>query len=126
MVADHQAQALRAFIEPASLPILVHCTQGKDRTGIIVALVLLTLDVPVEAISHDYLLTQAGLAADKETRLAEIEEIGLTPDWGDCPEDFVDRVREHLTTVYGSVEAYLDHIEFTTAERQRLVRVLGA
>ncbi|KAK8017654.1 tyrosine serine phosphatase [Apiospora rasikravindrae] len=109
-----------------SLPILVHCTQGKDRTGLIVALVLMVLGVPLEAVSHDYLLTQKALEADRETRIAEIEEIGLTPDWGDCPPDFVARIHEHLVSRYGGVEAYLDSIEFGSDKRRRLVEVLGA
>ncbi|KAK8047577.1 hypothetical protein PG996_015641 [Apiospora saccharicola] len=126
-------EALDAFLEPpadsnggASLPILVHCTQGKDRTGLIVALVLMILGVPLEAVSHDYLLTQEALVEDREARIAEIEEIGLTPDWGDCPPDFVARVHEHLVSRYGGIEAYLDDIEFGSDKRRRLVEVLGA
>ncbi|KAK8067188.1 protein-tyrosine phosphatase-like protein [Apiospora hydei] len=131
-------EALNAFLEPPpapastsggdgpSLPILVHCTQGKDRTGLIVALVLMTLGVPLEAISHDYLLTQQALEADRETRIAEIEEIGLTPDWGDCPPDFVARIHDHLESQYGGVAAYLDSMEFGSDKRRRLVEVLGA
>lgn len=127
-------EALNAFLEPPSgttssgpsLPILVHCTQGKDRTGLIVALILMILGVPLEAVSHDYLLTQQALVADRETRIAEIEEIGLTPDWGDCPPDFVARIHEHLVSRYGGVEAYLDSIEFGSDKRRRLVEVLGA
>lgn len=109
-----------------SLPILVHCTQGKDRTGLIVALVLMVLGVPLEAVSHDYLLTQEALVVNREARIAEIEEIGLTPDWGDCPPDFVARIHEHLVSRYGGIEAYLDSIEFGSDKRRRLVEVLGA
>jgi protein-tyrosine phosphatase len=36
---------------------IVHCSAGKDRTGIAVALVLETLGVPRETILEDYLLT---------------------------------------------------------------------
>ena len=39
-------------------PFLVHCTSGKDRTGIAAALVLSALDVPREAILADYLATR--------------------------------------------------------------------
>ncbi|KAI0123112.1 tyrosine/serine protein phosphatase [Xylariales sp. AK1849] len=120
------AEALGAFTKGSSLPILVHCTQGKDRTGLIVALALMILNVPVDAISHDYLLTQEGLVAERESRLAEIEEMGLTPDWGDCPRDFVPRVQEHINTKYGGVEAYLDSIGFGAAERRKFVAALGA
>ncbi|KAK6832932.1 hypothetical protein PG995_012710 [Apiospora arundinis] len=127
-------EALDAFLETgrvdgssgASLPILIHCTQGKDRTGLVVALVLMVLGVPLEAISHDYLLTQRELETEREARIAEIEEIGLTPEWGDCPPDFVARIHEHLVSRYGGVDAYLDSIEFGSDKRRRLVEVLGA
>ena len=39
-------------------PFLVHCTSGKDRTGIAAALVLSALDVPHELILADYLATR--------------------------------------------------------------------
>ena len=38
-------------------PILVHCSQGKDRTGIAAILILLALGVPEKHILEDYLLT---------------------------------------------------------------------
>lgn len=104
----------------------MNCTQGKDRTGLIIALVLMTLGVPIEAITHDYLLTQDGLQSEKEARLAEIKEIGLTPEWGDCPEDFVARVDEHVSSRYNGIDGYLDRIGFGEGERSRLVEALGA
>ncbi|KAI0021422.1 tyrosine phosphatase [Xylariomycetidae sp. FL0641] len=42
-------------------PCLVHCTAGKDRTGVVVALALSLCGVPDEAVAHDYALTQLGL-----------------------------------------------------------------
>jgi protein-tyrosine phosphatase len=44
-------------IAEGDVPILVHCAAGKDRTGIAIALLLATLDVPHETIVEDYLLT---------------------------------------------------------------------
>jgi len=120
------AEALRAFLAPSSLPLLVHCTQGKDRTGLIVALVLMILGVPTSAVSHDYLLSNPGLEAEKEVRLAEIRSIGLTEEWGSCPEGFIDDVATYLDDKHGGVEGYLDGIGFGKAERMAMVDVLGA
>ncbi|KAF2972579.1 hypothetical protein GQX73_g986 [Xylaria multiplex] len=121
------AEALQILTStPAPNPTLVHCTQGKDRTGMIVALALLILRVPADAISHDYLLSQAGLAREREHRVAEMVQIGLTPAWGDCPPEFVERVRGHLDVRYGGVKGYLDSIGFGAEDRARLVDVLGA
>ncbi|KAI1327003.1 tyrosine phosphatase [Xylariaceae sp. FL0255] len=44
-----------------AVPCLVHCTAGKDRTGVIVALVLSLCGVPDEAVAHEYNLTELGL-----------------------------------------------------------------
>ncbi|MFI7462600.1 tyrosine-protein phosphatase [Nonomuraea sp. NPDC049646] len=43
------------------LPALVHCAAGKDRTGMVVALVLDLLGVDHEAIVRDYALTARAL-----------------------------------------------------------------
>ncbi|KAI0446580.1 protein-tyrosine phosphatase-like protein [Xylaria telfairii] len=117
-------QILTSTHTPA--PTLVHCTQGKDRTGMIVALALLILRVPTDAIVHDYLLSQPGLEPERKERVAEMVQIGLTPAWGDCPPELVQRVRAHLDVRYGGVEGYLDSIDFGAEDRARLVEVLGA
>ncbi|MBM3484558.1 MAG: tyrosine-protein phosphatase [Alphaproteobacteria bacterium] len=53
--ADCFGAALRRVAE--AQPAVIHCTSGKDRTGITVALLLHALGVPKETIFEDYLLT---------------------------------------------------------------------
>lgn len=53
-----------------NLPLVFHCAAGKDRTGVVAALVLSLLGVEREDIVADYLATGAGLAAIV-ARLAE-------------------------------------------------------
>ena len=48
---------LKGLAEPGTLPALIHCTYGKDRTGVAVAIVLRSLGVPREKIMEDYLLS---------------------------------------------------------------------
>lgn len=43
--------------------IVVHCTAGKDRTGLVMALLLLLLGVPEESIYEDYLLSNEGFSS---------------------------------------------------------------
>ncbi|TDZ32245.1 Tyrosine-protein phosphatase [Colletotrichum spinosum] len=114
------AKALKVLIDPAGSPSLVHCTQGKDRTGLIVTLVLLTLDVPLKAIEHDYALTNGALESEREERLVEMREIGLTDDWFETAPDMIARVAEHLNQAYGGIRGYLDKIGFDQDDRQRL------
>ncbi|KAI0487385.1 tyrosine phosphatase [Xylaria cf. heliscus] len=42
-------------------PCLVHCTAGKDRTGVVVALALSLCGVPDDTIVYEYNLTEIGL-----------------------------------------------------------------
>ncbi len=38
-------------------PILVHCTAGRDRTGVVIAWILTVLGLPREAIREEYALS---------------------------------------------------------------------
>src|SRR5215212_1831575 len=51
------AAGVRVIADAARLPVLVHCAAGKDRTGLLVALVLEALGVPRETVVADYALT---------------------------------------------------------------------
>ncbi|RYL97866.1 tyrosine-protein phosphatase [Sporolactobacillus sp. THM7-7] len=44
-----------------NLPLVHHCTGGRDRTGVGAMLILITLGVPVETIMEDYLLSNETL-----------------------------------------------------------------
>jgi protein-tyrosine phosphatase len=49
--------ALRVVCAAGRLPLLYHCTSGKDRTGWMTAIVLTVLGVPREIVLRDYLLS---------------------------------------------------------------------
>ena len=51
------AEMFKLIQDPENLPILVHCTAGKDRAGFASALILRVLGVPLEIIYEDFLLT---------------------------------------------------------------------
>jgi protein-tyrosine phosphatase len=63
-VTDFQSEfseILRLVSENSNLPILIHCTGGKDRTGFACSLIQLTLGVPIKTVIHDYLKTNEHL-----------------------------------------------------------------
>ncbi|KAF4973531.1 hypothetical protein FSARC_195 [Fusarium sarcochroum] len=117
-------EALSLYTNPSALPSIVHCTQGKDRTGLICALVLMILDVPIPAIEYDYGLTDEALIPEREQRLVEIREIGLSDEWLFTADDMIVGIEKHLVQKYGGLNAYLDGIGFGADDRAQLRETL--
>lgn len=59
--------AIARFADPANLPALFHCSAGKDRTGILAALLLGALGVSDELIIADYTLSNFHYAAFRKS-----------------------------------------------------------
>ena len=60
-LGDSIADVVTELCAPGALPALVHCTAGKDRTGIVIGLVLSALGVPDDDIARDYAVTAENL-----------------------------------------------------------------
>ncbi|KAB1659403.1 tyrosine-protein phosphatase [Pseudoclavibacter chungangensis] len=60
----HLAEAVTAVADAPTGAVLVHCTAGKDRTGVVVSLVLALLGVPEERIVDDYAATEHNLSGE--------------------------------------------------------------
>ena len=104
-------EALRLISDPANRPVVVHCTAGKDRTGIVIAMLLDILGVDHEVIVADYHVTSANMGPILERiRSAQVfKENGLAaaPDW--IFESAPETMREFLarmTERYGSAEQW--------------------
>jgi protein-tyrosine phosphatase len=54
---DTWLKMFEIFAEPGDHPIVIHCTAGKDRTGVSTAFLLSVLGVDRALIEADYLLT---------------------------------------------------------------------
>jgi protein-tyrosine phosphatase len=59
--APSVATALELLADPVNLPAVFHCTVGKDRTGVLAALVLGFLGVADQVIVEDYVLSAAAM-----------------------------------------------------------------
>ena len=87
-VRDNGAQllaGLELLAEDGALPAVVHCTAGKDRTGVLVALLLDLLGVEREAVVADYAETTANmpgiLARIRESPYFRSNGLAAAPDW---------------------------------------------
>jgi protein-tyrosine phosphatase len=63
-LGDSIAEVVSELCLPDALPALVHCAAGKDRTGIIIGLVLSALGVDDVDVARDYARTTVNLTAD--------------------------------------------------------------
>lgn len=116
----------RVLASSQNYPVIVHCTQGKDRTGLVTLLVLLLLGVDREIIKADYLLSQSELASERPAKLREVRSIGLPDEFADCPPDWIDKMVDNIDEKYGSAEKYLLRCGVTTAMQASVKQTLLA
>ncbi len=97
-------QVFQVLADSREYPVMIHCTQGKDRTGLVVILLLLLLETPLHIVSADYVASERLLLSEKEARMQELKEMGLSEDFTGCPGTFVADMHDHIRKTYGSVQ----------------------
>ncbi|MGW4854334.1 tyrosine-protein phosphatase [Streptomyces sp. NPDC004288] len=129
-VAEDGAEELRTALEviaAAEGPLVFHCASGKDRTGLLAAVLLALLDVPDEEILADFALTD--LATERligDWRAAHPGREPRWPGYGRAPADIIRLFLADLRARYGSVYGYVTGYvgldpAVVTALRARLV-----
>lgn len=94
------AKLFRILSDAPKYPLIIHCHAGRDRTGIIVSLVLLLLGADKKNIIYDYLVS------DGTTRKEDIE--------------FLFAEMEN----HGSVNNYLEKIGINSEYQAKIIRIL--
>ncbi|MGP3959936.1 tyrosine-protein phosphatase [Nonomuraea sp. 3N208] len=102
--------ALETIAKSDNAPVVIHCAAGKDRTGVLAALVLSLAGVDEDDIVADYALT--GLAterfiADWRKRRPDAP---LWPGFGLAPAETMRLFLADLASRHGSVEAYVTQV----------------
>lgn len=69
------AAAFHTFGERDAYPIYFHCTFGRDRTGVVSALLLLALGSSRESVMQEYLLSEPHVGAYPDSLNAVLDEI---------------------------------------------------
>ncbi|MEH1168808.1 tyrosine-protein phosphatase [Micromonospora sp. CPCC 205539] len=107
------SEALRLAARPENLPLVYHCSAGKDRTGWLTVVLLTALGVDEAAIRADYLrnnpLTDSLRAVIVEAmrrRQPELAVDAVLPVLEVRPE-YLDAGYEEVRRVHGSFDAYL-------------------
>jgi protein-tyrosine phosphatase len=125
---ENVAAAVGAVARAPEGGVAVHCMGGKDRTGVVVALLLALAGVDAETIGADYALSEERLRPRHDQWLEEAEteeERELIRRISSTPAGAMIRVLDALDRRYGSVEAYLESAglsrEDVALARSRLV-----
>ena len=91
--------------------ILFHCSAGKDRTGVVVAIILTALGIDKETIYKDYLLTNVdpiiptpylkfAETLDKETGEKFLDHFS-------AKKEYLDAAFDEINKQFGSIDAFL-------------------
>lgn len=123
-----QSGAVRAVLATiAAAPegaVLFHCTAGKDRTGIIAALLLGAADVERDDIVSDYALTGANIVPLVERLLARTRANGGDPvthaRFLRCEAPTMEAMLDHIERRHGSITGYLTDIGLSVSDIEAL------
>lgn len=94
-----------------------HCTAGKDRTGMVSAMILTALGVDADTVRAEYLWTNE-IIADKVDRIADFcapyaendEDIAEIRQWCRVHPDYFDAVMDDIRRNDGTPDAYLEKV----------------
>ena len=109
---DSIAGALHIMSDESSLPLVFHCAAGKDRTGVVAAILLSVLGVRDDDIADDYSLSRLGMSRFKEWIITTF------PDYADsmsqqpdaflaAPAEAMHLFLERVRATFGSVDTYV-------------------
>ncbi|MBK7171445.1 MAG: tyrosine-protein phosphatase [Gammaproteobacteria bacterium] len=108
------ARFLRELAEADNLPLVFHCTGGKDRAGFAAALALLAVGVPRETVIEDFLKTNTYTADRIARNLLILRVVSLfrtdpelaRPLLG-VERAYIEAALDTIEREYGGVENYL-------------------
>lgn len=89
------------------IPVIYHCSAGKDRTGMATALLLSTLGVEEDLIVENYLESNVNL---KDKYNSVIEKYPQLEPMFSVKAEYLTNAFEYLKAEYGSIEKYLKQV----------------
>ena len=126
------AEIIKLTSQSENLPILIHCTAGKDRTGFACSLIQLLLEVPFELVMQDYLRTNNHLHEFKQGMLKKLRIlsfVGVSKQkfmpLFEARSEYLKAAYDQIKLDYGTVDNYFrGGLGFSDQDRERLKYLL--
>ncbi|PRP88486.1 hypothetical protein PROFUN_03203 [Planoprotostelium fungivorum] len=124
-------RTLDILSDPSVYPVVIHCTQGKDRTGMIASLIMHICQVPEQIISEDYTKSEKELEPMRldpeymKRNFARAAPLGLDmTSWMLSPMEAITTTHEWVKSYFGSYHQYLEWIGFNVLNQAKLKELL--
>ncbi len=130
-------QAFDVFCDPATYPASFNCSLGKDRAGLMAALLLGAVGVDVQQIVDDYALSEGNLGplreryeANREEYVRKSREKGeepqapMKPEAYQSPQIWMRGALDAIQAEHGSLRAFIEAQEVAGADLLRLADLL--
>lgn len=115
--------------EPETRGVLFHCTSGKDRTGIVAALILFILGARIDDIISDYYASAVATFASTETMAQSLRKEHYSTDaideiryYNGIGMNIAENTYRRIEDIYGSTETYLSEALHISDEQRYLLR----
>ena len=123
------SEAFRTLAQSENLPAVFHCAAGKDRTGVLAAMVLSTIGVADHVIVADYAISGTNMAELierlKRDRPEALTAMNDQPSaYLAAPPEAMDRLLAHVNSEYGSMTGYVKSIGIDADVIEALASVL--
>jgi protein-tyrosine phosphatase len=130
--SSHDRQIIRDIItllcESESGAVLWHCTEGKDRTGLVALFVLYLLGVDLETIRQDYLATNVVLTDYRARQDQRCVQAGKNFSYranirilSNADDIYLDAALFTIEQQFGGIDQYITRdLGITTEQRDRL------
>uniref|UniRef100_UPI00398E747F putative tyrosine-protein phosphatase H16_A0669 n=1 Tax=Pristiophorus japonicus TaxID=55135 RepID=UPI00398E747F len=107
--------------EPKNVPALIHCTVGKDRTGITSALIQTCVGLSRDKVLEDYAASTEGLKEMYDELYKDyVGKQGMTEEFLSSTKETMATLLEYIDKKYGSVQEYMTNIGFGPEDQEKM------
>ena len=117
---------------PENLPLLIHCSAGKDRTGVVASLIQQILGVPFDVAMGDYLKTNENMGEYRDEIVQKLKRLAyFGVPWKmymplfDARSDFLNAAFTQVKDEFGALDDWMQRgLGFSKREQNALSDIL--